>query len=537
MSRAGLRVGGLTAAILVVAGTAVAADGVSVRQVGDKVRVEMGGELFTEYHYQDVSRPFLYPVLGPDGLPMTRNWPMREVPGENQDHPHHRSLWYAHGDVNGVDLWSESSRAGRTRHMEFLKLESGPEKGVISALNRLESREGKVLGTDVRTMTFSAQGDLKIIDFDVNVLASHGDLVFGDTKEGTMAIRLAETMRLKPNQANVGKPTGHIVNSEGVKDGDTWGKRAKWVDYTGPVEGRTVGVAIFDHPENPRHPTWWHVRDYGLFAANAFGVHDFERKPAGTGDLEIPNGESRTWRFRFVFHPGDTEATPVERLYDAYVGASAGKAAVPAGYELVYSQDFSDAAALNDFEFSDPAAWRFGKQDGRGALELHQQSKYRARVRSPFNIALIRNLELGDFVLEADLIQTGREYGHRDMCVFFAAKDPSNFYYVHMATAADPHAHNIFLVNDEPRVAIAQKTTEGVNWGLGIWHRVRIERTLEDGAIRVFFDDLSEPIMVAKDQHFDFGRVGFGSFDDTGMATNIRIWAPAKVPKRRGFFE
>lgn len=220
-----------------------------------------------------------------------------------------------------------------------------------------------------------------------------------------------------------------------------------------------------------------------------------------------------------------------------FLAVNAAESEVPTGYRLVYSQDFTEADALKDLEFSDPGAWRLGKQDGRGALELFQQSKYQGRVRSPFNIALIRDLELGDFVLEADLIQTGREYGHRDMCVFFAAKDPANFYYVHIATAADPHAHNIFLVNDEPRVAIASKTTEGVNWGLGVWHKVRLERTLKDGAIRVFFDDMSEPIMVAEDRHFDYGRVGFGSFDDTGMATNIRIWAPEKAPKRSGFFK
>lgn len=319
MRQVGLFSGWITAAVIAAGLSALAAGGVSVNQVGDKVRVEIGGELFTEYHYQGVSRPFLYPVLGPDELPMSRNWPMQAAPGEDRDHPHHRSLWYAHGDINGVDLWSESDRAGRTVHEEFLKVASGPDEGVIATLNRLESKEGKVLGTDVRSMVFSASGGMKIIDFNITVKASHGDLNFGDTKEGSMAIRLAETMRLKPNKENAGKPTGHIVNSEGVTDGATWGKRAKWVDYSGPVEGKTVGVAIFDHPSNPRHPTWWHVRDYGLFAANPFGVHDFERKPAGTGDLKIPNGESRTWRYRFVFHSGDTAAAGVAKLYDAYV--------------------------------------------------------------------------------------------------------------------------------------------------------------------------------------------------------------------------
>ena len=101
------------------------------------------------------------------------------------------------------------------------------------------------------------------MDFEITLKASNGELTFGDTKEGTMAVRLAETMRLKGKAGQ-----GHIVNSAGVRDGQTWGKRAEWCDYYGPVEGRTVGIAIFDHPKNPRHPTWWHVRDYGLFAAN-----------------------------------------------------------------------------------------------------------------------------------------------------------------------------------------------------------------------------------------------------------------------------
>ena len=187
---------------------------------------------------------------------------------------------------------------------------------------------------------------------------------------------------------------------------------------------------------------------------------------------------------------------------------------LPDGYRLLYSQSFASPDALNDFEMSDPAAWRFGSKDGRGALELFGKSDYRPRVRSPFNIALIKEPSFGDFVLEAEFIQTGREYGHRDMCIFFGAKEASNFYYVHVATAADPHAHNIFLVNDAPRVAIAEKTTKGVDWGLDVWHTIRIERKPRDGTIKVYFDDMSQPIMIAKDTHFDFGRIGFGSFDD-----------------------
>jgi len=140
-------------------------------------------------------------------------------------------------------------------------------------------------------------------------------------------------------------------------------------------------------------------------------------------------------------------------------------------------------------------------------------------------------------VIEVQLAQTGREYGHRDLCIFFGTKDPTNFYYVHIASVADDHANNIFLVNDEPRVKIASKTTEGTDWGeTGSWHTARIERRLEDGSIKVFFDDMAVPIMEATDTHFDFGQIGFGSFDDTGQFNNIQIWGIKQAP-RKGFFE
>ena len=128
-----------------------------------------------------------------------------------------------------------------------------------------------------------------------------------------MAIRLAPTMRLK---GNVGK--GHILNSEGDKDKSTWGKRAAWCDYYGPVEGKTVGVAIFDHPKNPKHPTWWHVRDYGLFAANPFGVHNFEGGKKGIGDIVIEAGKSLTFKYRFYFHKGDSKQAQVAKNYREY---------------------------------------------------------------------------------------------------------------------------------------------------------------------------------------------------------------------------
>ncbi len=292
---------------------------VDIKRQEGKLRVEMDGKLFTEYHYKGVSRPFLYPILGPGGARMTRDWPMAETPNEERDHPHHRSLWFAHGEANGVDLWSEGEKAGRTVQKELVEVQGGKKRGVIRTRNEWVAKDGKVIGSDETTITFHQTEAGRFIDYAVTIRPVGGEsLVLGDTKEGTMAIRLAETMRLK---GKVGK--GHIVNSEGVRDGETWGKRAKWVDYFGPVDEKTVGVAMFDHPSNPRHPTWWHVRDYGLFAANPFGLHDFEKKPPGAGNFTIEKGGTATFHYRFYFHDGDVLQAKVAEEYTRFSNESA----------------------------------------------------------------------------------------------------------------------------------------------------------------------------------------------------------------------
>ena len=208
-----------------------------------------------------------------------------------------------------------------------------------------------------------------------------------------------------------------------------------------------------------------------------------------------------------------------------------GTTAIPAGYHLIYEQTFETPGALSQFVFTDPKAWRLGRTGPdtqvSHALELARQSDYQPAHRSPFNIALLDHHVLQDFILEADLIQTGEEYGHRDMCLFFGFQSPTNFYYVHLATAADDHAHNVFIVDGAPRTKIARQTTAGVSWGLGVWHKVRLERRGKEGTLLVFFDDLTKPIMRADNTKFTNGHVGFGSFDDTGMIDNIRIWAPS----------
>jgi hypothetical protein len=295
--------------------------GVQIDQLADRLRVQINGQLFTEYYFKDVPRPYCYPVLGPNEALMIRNWPLKTVPDEEHDHPHHRSLWFAHGAVNGLDFWSEEKNFGKIVHQRFSLIQSGPSFGIIRSSNLWVSAEGNVVCSDERELRIHNPGKAneRVMDFKVTMHAMNGPVTFGDTKEGTMATRLAETMRLKGKVAG-----GHIVNSEGVRDDQTWGKRADWCDYYGPVAGHTVGVAIFDHPSNPRHPTWWHVRDYGLFAANPFGVHDFEKLPNKTaGNLDLRAGQSLTFQYRFYFHEGDEKDAHVAERYAEYAGQKA----------------------------------------------------------------------------------------------------------------------------------------------------------------------------------------------------------------------
>lgn len=304
--------------------TTRAAEGVKITELPDRLVIEINGKPFTEYRFTGAPHVYFYPLLGPGGIPMTRNYPMKSVPGEDQDHKHHRSLWFSHGEVNGVDFWSESDKAGKIVHDKFLEVKSGGDSGVFRSANKWIAPNGNVVLTGEQTFrVFARPENERVFDFEVTLTAPPDkDAVFGDTKEGTMGIRVAESMRLKPNKQNAGKPGGQIVLSTGVKGDKTWGQRAEWCDYSGPVDGKIVGVAIFDNPANPRHPTWWHVRDYGLFAANPFGQHDFEKKPAGTGDFTLPAGKSVTFKYRFYIHEGDSQQAGVAERFKEYVSRS-----------------------------------------------------------------------------------------------------------------------------------------------------------------------------------------------------------------------
>lgn len=202
---------------------------------------------------------------------------------------------------------------------------------------------------------------------------------------------------------------------------------------------------------------------------------------------------------------------------------------------LAYQQDFNSEDAIQEFEFTDPSVWRMNS-DGNGsmALECFERAKYEPEVRSPFAIGLISDRQFGSFILEADLQQTGRIYGHQDMVIVFGFQDPSHFYYTHIAREMDDHANNIFIVNGAPRTKISTKTNQGQDWKA--WHKIKVERSLSTGYIAVYFDDMKEPVMEASDQNFGSGSIGFGTFDDSGKIDNIKIWTDQFDQKEQRFF-
>ncbi|MDP7015023.1 MAG: PmoA family protein [Pirellulaceae bacterium] len=310
MSRLGLLLGWMVAGL----GAPLLAADLKVSQEEGKVVVTLDGQFFAQYLIKSGAKPIIWPIVGPNGKEMTRGYPMRDaIATEKKDHIHHRSFWFTHGDVNGVSFWDEQGGNGEIIHKEFLKVKGG-EQAVISTRNEWIGPDKKKHCEDIRTFTFGGDKNIRWVDAEVTVLATHGPVKFGDTKEGCFGLRVAGSMRTEL------KKGGKILNSEQQTDAGAWGKPAAWVDYSGPVEGQTAGVAIFNHPSSFRFPTYWHVRTYGLFAANPFGLHNFIGKEKD-GSHSLKQGESFTLKYRVYFHKGDAEEGRVAEAYKAYATA------------------------------------------------------------------------------------------------------------------------------------------------------------------------------------------------------------------------
>ncbi|MGE9268406.1 MAG: PmoA family protein [Verrucomicrobiales bacterium] len=304
---------------------ATASAEITIEKNEDSLSIMRNGELVTSYR-TDQHVPALYPLVGPNGTNITRHYPFTEGnDGEEKDHPHHVSFWYTHGLVNGLDFWTTKHDPDcRIKHLGFGETSTGSlsigGKSTDTASFSVKlawNHKDQTLLTETRTYTLSANDDSLAIDVRSEITAPSEKVVFGDTKEGSFAIRFTPSLRLKGKVAK-----GHIFNSEGQKDGEVWGKRASWVAYQGPdAGGKDLTVAIFDHPENLRYPTWWHARDYGLLAANPFGEHDFEsHKNKHIGDHTLEKGDTFTQTYRLHVAKGLQKADEVATSFQAFSG-------------------------------------------------------------------------------------------------------------------------------------------------------------------------------------------------------------------------
>ena len=282
---------------------------------GVSVKVLIDGKHFTTYQYAYGVKPIFWPVFSPDGKGLTRDYPMKDpnpkkFPFDSYDHIHQRSVWFTHGNVNGIDFWSEfpGQNCGVILHTEFLKKEAP----TFVTRDLWMQRPDRIILTDERTFTFGGDAHGNWIDVEIKLIATHGDVKFGDTKEGTMGVRVPGVLEVQKQQG------GKIINAEGLTDDAAWGKRSAWVDYTGVIDGKNCGIAMMNHPTSERFPTYWHVRTYGLFAANPFGVHDFTGDASQDGSLTIKNGESVTFKYRLYFHSGNTDEAEVKKNFDEY---------------------------------------------------------------------------------------------------------------------------------------------------------------------------------------------------------------------------
>jgi hypothetical protein len=300
---------------------------VSFQQQGQRVQVVIGGKPFTTYSFDPkIAKAFLQPLRDANGVIITRGFPTANTVPSGHEHdssiePHQRDMYFGHGSINGYDFWSEeafsrfygSSHPSNFGRMVFRKIEEmhgGPTSGTIRAVFDLEGPDHKPFAEEVQQYTFSGNSNSRVIDCVFTFRATHGPVKFGDTKEGTFALRLAPQLDA---------PTGTMVSSEGgMGEPQIWGKRANWVDVDGVIDGQALGVAVFDSPKSFRHPTYWHARGYGLLSANPFGLSFFLRDAHQDGSYTTPAGKSIQFRYRVFIHDGNYKQAQVADQYSKY---------------------------------------------------------------------------------------------------------------------------------------------------------------------------------------------------------------------------
>jgi Methane oxygenase PmoA len=303
---------------------------VHMKRQGYRIDVLIGEKPFTSYYFDPaIAKSYLQPLRSAQGTIVTRDFPMGNTVPEAHWHdkslePHQRPLYFAHGNIDGQDFWGEEvfqkfygnegpHPYGRMVFRELQEMRGGPDSGVIRATFDLIASDKRPIAEETQTFTFSGDDQIRTVDCEFVIRANHGAVRFGDTKEGTFAIRVAPDLN---------SPPGTMVDSNGaVGEPGIWGRRADWVDYYGTVDGEPVGIAILDSPQSFHHPTYWHARAYGLFAANPFGISYFTRDPKQNGSFSIQEGQSITFRYRVLIHHGDYQQANLAAAYQRYAQA------------------------------------------------------------------------------------------------------------------------------------------------------------------------------------------------------------------------
>ena len=284
------------------------------------VAIKIDGKPFTEYLTKAGHSPAMWPVIGPTGKPVTRSYPFTPpTDQEKNDHPHHQSIWFTHDKVGGSNFWAankndEKEDSGtHIAHREFVDVSSSGDTATIVTKNDWMEGDKRICEDQRKVVFGKGPAESRWIDFTITIKATDGDVTFGDTKEGSFAVRVADSMRVEAKQG------GRIVNSDGKENVAAWGLPARWVDYTGPVEGETVGITIMSHPKSFRPLPRWHVRTYGLFAANPFGEKGFpETEAAKQGEFTLKKGDSIALRYRVWLHRGKTNPAEIDRAFSEF---------------------------------------------------------------------------------------------------------------------------------------------------------------------------------------------------------------------------
>lgn len=295
----------------------------------DAVEFSAGKALVTRYHVGEaVAKPYLWPLNAPGDVPVTRAWPMQKgLPKETTDHVHQKSAWFCHGDVipegvelklktkgvTGVDFWAEGPNHGKIVCTKVGEPTAAGSEARVATKNEWRTTDGiKILDED-RIITVRDLGDARLVILDIDLHASVCPIAFGDTKEGSMGVRVNDEIKAAGG-------TGTYVNADGKKnEREVWGRRSDWNDYSGKVGAAAVGVALFDHPQNPARACW-HSRGYGLMAANPFGrAHAAFPDTVGRTDLvKLAKGEHLKLRYGLLLHGGDAAGGKVAERYGAF---------------------------------------------------------------------------------------------------------------------------------------------------------------------------------------------------------------------------